>query len=457
MKTTLILIVFGFLTRLLGAQAPADGDIRKILADRIDAQKQAAGIVVGVIDEKGRRVIAHGRVAKGAEGQVDGDTIFEIGSVTKVFTSLLLADMGQKGEVALTDPVAKYLPAKATMPERGGKAITLEHLATHTSGLPRLPSNFAPDDPKNPYADYTSSELYAFLSTHELARDAGSQYLYSNLGAGLLAHVLALRAGTDLETLLRARVFDPLGMKSTGIRVPAAMQVRLATGHDQTLQPAGNWDFSALAGAGAIRSTANDLLTFLAAAMGLQETPLSKAMVSMTAARRKTDAPGVDIALGWHVSDVNGREIVWHNGGTGGYRSFVGFDPKRRTGVVVLSNTFTPEGIDDIGLHLLDDRSKLLAPPRQRNEIKLDAKILDRYVGRYQLAPEFALTVTREGDRLFVRATNQPRLEVFAEGERDFFYKAVDAQISFIAGEDGTITSLVLHQNGTDVPAKKIE
>jgi CubicO group peptidase (beta-lactamase class C family) len=149
MKKTVIIVVLGFLAPLLGARAPADGDIRKILADRIDAQKQSTGIVVGVIDDEGRRLVAHGDVAN--------DSIFEIGSVTKVFTSLLLADMVQKGEVALTDPVAKYLPPEAKMPERGGKAITLEHLATHTSGLPRMPSNFAPKDPKNPYADYTST------------------------------------------------------------------------------------------------------------------------------------------------------------------------------------------------------------------------------------------------------------------------------------------------------------
>jgi CubicO group peptidase (beta-lactamase class C family) len=457
MRKTSILVVLGFLTRLLGAQTPADADIRTILADRIDAQKQGVGIVVGVIDDKGRRVIAHGPLANGAKAEVDGDTLFEIGSATKVFTALLLADMVQKGEVALTDPVAKYLPAGTKMPERGGKAITLEHLATHTSGLPRLPSNLAPKDPGNPYADYTPTELYAFLSTYELTRDPGARYEYSNLGAGLLAHVLALRAGTDLETLYRKRIWDPLGMKSTSIRIPAAMQVRLAKGHDQMLRPAGNWDFSALAGAGAIRSTANDMLTFLAAAMGLKKTPLSKAMASMTATRRKTDMPGVDIALGWHVSNVNGHDIIWHNGGTGGYRSFAGFDPKRRAGVVVLSNAFTPAGVDDIGLHLLDERSKLLTPPTQRKEIALDAKILDRYVGRYQLAPQFVLTVTREGSQLFVQATGQGRLEVFAEGERDFFYKVVDAQLTFETDKDGRATRVILHQNGRDVPGARVE
>jgi hypothetical protein len=245
-------------------------------------------------------------------------------------------------------------------------------------------------------------------------------------------------------------------MRSTSITIPDAMRSRLAKGHGPTLEAVPNWDFDSLAGAGAIRSTANDLLTFLDAMMGLHETPLSKAMASMTATRRTTGTPGIDIALAWHISDVNGSDIVWHNGGTGGYSSFIGFDPKRRAGVVVLSNTFTAAGVDDIGRHLLDNRSKLIEPAKQRKEIALDPKVLDRYVGSYQLAPEFTLTVTREGNQLFVLATNQPRFEVFAEGERDFFYKVVDAQLTFQTDAEGRVTGVVLHQNGRDVPGPRV-
>ena len=457
MKRTLLVLVFGFIARVLTAQTPSDSDIRKILVDRIDAQKQSVGIVVGVIDAKGRRVVSHGFAAKGSEQKVDGDTIFEIGSATKVFTSLLLADMVEKGEVALNDPVSKYLPEKVRMPARGGKVITLEHLATHTSGLPRLPRNLSPKDPSNPYADYTSAELYQFLSGHELTRDIGSHYEYSNLGAGLLGHVLALRAGSDYETLVRTRILEPLGMKNTSIRVPDALASRVAKGHDPGLVPVPNWDFSALAGAGALRSSTNDMLKFLSAAIGLEETPLSKAMAAMIAARRKTDAPGVEMALGWHISQPNGNEIVWHNGGTAGYRSIMAYDPKRQVGVIVLSNAGTAAGVDDIGLHLLDSRTKLLTASKQRKEVKVDPNVLDRYVGRYQLAPAFVLTVTREGEQLFVQATGQPRFEVFAESERDFFFNVVDAQLTFETGKEGPATRVVLHQNGQDIPGKRME
>src|SRR5438105_2688614 len=207
-----------------------DAEIRRILVERIDAQRQSVGIVVGVIEPSGRRLVSYGRLAKDDSRPLDGDTIFEIGSITKVFTSLLLADAVQRHEAALTDPVSKYLPPPATMPERG-RAITLQDLATHTSGLPRLPGNMKPRDAANPYADYSVEQLYQFLSSYQLTRDVGAQYEYSNLGGGLLGHVLALRARMDYPSLVRARVTAPLGMANTAIALSPEMKARLATGH----------------------------------------------------------------------------------------------------------------------------------------------------------------------------------------------------------------------------------
>ena len=168
---------------------PSNDEIREILVKRIDQQKQAVGMVVGVVEPTGRRVVAYGNLASGDARTLDGDTIFEIGSVTKVFTSLLLADMLNRKEVALDDPAAKYLPETVRMPERNGKSITLHDLATHSSGLPRLPSNLKPKDLRNPYADYSVDDLYQFLSGYQLPRDPGSQFEYSNVGAGLLGHL----------------------------------------------------------------------------------------------------------------------------------------------------------------------------------------------------------------------------------------------------------------------------
>jgi len=231
----------------------SDSEIQKILAERVDAYRQSVGVVVGVIEPSGRRIVTYGRMSANATTPLNGDTLFEIGSMTKVFTLLLLAEAVQRGEVALTDPISKYLPASVKVPE-SGRAITLQDLSQHSSGLPRMPGNMKPRDPENPFADYSVDQLYQFLSTYQLTRDVGATYEYSNLGAGLLGHILALRTGMDYELLVKTRITGPLGMTSTAIMLMPALQARLAPGHDRTLQPTKNWDVTSLAGAGALRS-----------------------------------------------------------------------------------------------------------------------------------------------------------------------------------------------------------
>ncbi|HEX9160233.1 MAG TPA: serine hydrolase, partial [Thermoanaerobaculia bacterium] len=437
------------------AVLPPNDEVGAILANRIDVQHQGVGIVVGLIDRDGRRIVAHGTFDNDTR-PVNGDTLFEIGSATKVFTCLLLADALKRGEVSLDDPVAKYLPNSVKVPERDGRKITLLDLATHTSGLPRLPLNMKPANASNPYAEYTVQQMYGFLASYTLPRDPGAMYEYSNLGGGLLGHVLALRAGTDYETLVRKRITGPLSMNSTVITLDDDLKQRLAPGHDNQQQRVPNWDLPALAGAGALRSTANDLLTLLSANLGITRTELAPAMTLMLETRRPTGMTGLEIALGWHVSTSGERQIVWHNGGTGGYRSFIAFDPKQRTGVVVLSNMST-DAVDDIGRHLLDPSFPLIAPPKERKETQLAPEVLDRYVGRYELAPHFILTVTREGGRLFTQATGQGKVEVFPESERDFFLKVTNAQITFNLDASGRAAGLVLHQAGRDISGKRIE
>lgn len=337
------------------AETQADADVRKMLVDRIDTQRQGVGLVVGILDGRGRRVVTHGTTGATSGPALDGDTLFEIGSATKVFTAVLLADAAERGELALTDPISRFLPVEVKVPQRAGRQITLIDLATHTSGLPRLPRNLTPKDFSNPYADYTVAQLYAFLSAYELPRDIGSLYEYSNLGAGLLGHLLARKAGTDYETLVRRRITEPLGMRSTLVTLTDALKPRLAVGHNAQRVAVPNWDIPTLAGAGALRSTANDILAFLSAQIGLTTSPLAQSMAATIAVRRPTSNPRMQIALGWHILTApSGSEIVWHNGGTGGYRFFMGFNPKERRGVVVLSNMGTPAGADDIGRHLLD-------------------------------------------------------------------------------------------------------
>jgi D-alanyl-D-alanine-carboxypeptidase/D-alanyl-D-alanine-endopeptidase len=443
---------------------PTDAEILAVLKRRIDQEHRTVGIVAGVIDPSGRRVISYGSLEKGGARKVDGDTLFEIGSVTKVFTSLVLADMVRRGEVSLDDPVAKYLPAGTKVPERGGRQITLVDLATHTSGLPRLPTNMEPKDPTNPYADYDAARLYAFLGAYQLPRDIGSKFEYSNLGAGLLGHALSRRAGMDYETLVRTRVTGPLGMDSTVVTLTPKLKARLAAGYDPTLAPASNWDLGVLQGAGALRSSANDLLKLLAAELDYAPTSLKPDMEAMLATRRPTDAPKSEQVLGWQVLGFPQGEIVKHNGGTGGYRSYLAFDPKRRVGVVVLSNSESVMGVDDIGAYLMTGRPVAELPPPPppppssgpHTAITVEPKVLAGYVGRYQLAPQVVITVTLEDGRLYAQLTGQGRYEVFPEAPAKVFWKVVDAQLDFVVGADGEATSAVLHQNGHDAPAPRL-
>lgn len=443
-------ILLSLASRVAPAETLApDAAVLAILKERVDSRR-SSGIAVGILDEGGRRVVAYGGAPFG------GDTVFEIGSVTKVFTSALLSDMVRRGEVKLVDPVSKYLPAGTRVPSRNGKEITLLDLATQTSGLPSLPDNLAPKDPKNPYADYTVEQLYTFLSRYELTRDIGEKYEYSNLGMGLLGHALARRAGVGYEEILRRRILEPLGMKDTAITLSAGMRARLAAGHDAEGAVVPNWDLPTLAGAGALRSTVNDMLKFLAANVdaGAGDRPLLSALRETHTVRRGTGTPDLDIGLGWHIFHRFGTDLTWHNGGTGGYHSWVGFVEKKRVGVVVLSNSSSD--IDDIGLHLVEPRSPLSRPPKERKETAVTSEILESYVGEYQLAPTFSIAVTREGSALFIQATGQPRLPIYPESETEFFLKVVDAQITFVK-EQGRVTQLVLHQNGRDVPGKKIK
>jgi CubicO group peptidase (beta-lactamase class C family) len=435
---------------------PTDAEIRKILVDRIDAQQQGVGMVVGIIDAKGRRYVSYGTMAKGDPRPVGPTTIFEIGSMSKVFTALLLADAVQRGEAKLDDPISKFLPPGTKTPERGGRQITLIDLATHTSGLPRIPTNFAPKDAGDPYTDYDAQRLYQFLATYSLTRDIGSKYEYSNLGGGLLGHVLALRAGTDYGALLRQRITAPLGMRSTFDVPPVTDKSRVATGYGMTGQMVPGWTTGTLAGAYAVRSDAEDILTLLAAELGYVKTPLAAAMKAQLVPRRPTGGPGTEVALGWHVSTFpGGREIVWHDGGTGGYRSMMAFDAKAGVGVVALSNRFTEAGVDDIPMHILTG-IPLAPPPPQHHEVAVDAAAMQGLVGRYQLAPQVFIDMTFKDGQLFAQVTGQPAYPVFMEGPHSIFWKVVEASADFEVDAQGRGAALILHQSGQTARAPRV-
>jgi serine-type D-Ala-D-Ala carboxypeptidase/endopeptidase len=428
-----------------------DSTILRIIRERV-IDKRSAGIVVGVIDPDGRRrIVACGDPGPG-QLPLDPDSVFEIGSITKVFTTTLLAEMVERGEVRLDDPVGTFLPGTVRMPARGGRAITLLDLATHTSGLPRLPINLEPRDIDNPLAEYRVKQLYAFLSGYELPRDVGSRFEYSNLGLGLLGHALALGAGKTYEALLQERILVPLGLTKTAITLAPAAARHVALPHGERGEIVPRWDSPTLAGSGAILSTTADMLRFAAANLGSSGGSLQRATANARMPRQSV-APNRWIGLAWNVSRHFDRDISWKNGGTGGSHAFLGLDPTRDTAVVVLSNSVS--SIDDIGFHLLDARL-LLAKRDDRSEITLAPEVLARYVGVYQLTPSTTLSVAQTPDGLTAEQSGFGAAPIYAQSETEFFVKAVDLQVTFERDSAGTVTGLVAHRAGTHALAKKI-
>ena len=346
------------------AETLSEEAIHAILARRIDVGHQSTGIIAVVSDKAGNRLVTYGRPDTPDNKPLDGKTVFEIGSITKVLTALLLSDMVTHREVAFGDPVAEYLPTSVRMPDYKGKAITLVDLATYTSGLPPMPDNIISKDPFNPFADYTIDQLYSFLSRYALKHEPGTYVEYSNVGFALLGHVLARRANKSYENLLIERICGPLGLDDTRITLTPDMRSRIAQGHNANLERRPLWDLPTLAGAGAVRSTANDLTVFLEACLGRRPTPFGPALAKLLEIRRQIGRPAsehaVEVGLGWFISRGYGDEIVWKDGGSGGFSAFIGFSPNVGQGCIVLSNAANWHYLDDIGMHLINSDFPLL-------------------------------------------------------------------------------------------------
>jgi CubicO group peptidase (beta-lactamase class C family) len=435
------LLVFFCLAALVRAE-PLAGRVDRLAAPYVEGGI-VLGMVVGVCDGSEEVIRGYG------EGRPGPDTVYEIGSVSKVFTGVLLAALVRDGAVRLDQPVAELMPDGTTVPSGGERPITLVDLSTHSSGLPRMPDNFEPADPRNPYADYTFERMAEFLGRVKPARAPGAGYEYSNVGVGLLGWVLARKAGMSYEGLLAERITGPLAMKSTVVTLTPELKARLAPGHDAAGNPEGNWDLLAFAGAGGIRSTAADMMRFLRANLSAGK-PLGETLAFAREVRYTPPAAGAHrLGLGWHISPAG---VHWHNGQTGGYHSFVAVDTAHGRAVVVLADTATGEvdGLGDAILRMLLGEN--VEPRKFKKEVAVKPDVLAQYAGTYALFGEFKLVVTVEDGRLMVQATGQQKLPVFAQSETEFFYKVVDARITFERDADGKATRLVLHQNGQDMP-----
>jgi serine-type D-Ala-D-Ala carboxypeptidase/endopeptidase len=335
----------------------------QFVADTVDAilgrhARKHAGVAVGVWWRGEQWTFARGRIDADQLGSPSPDTIFEIGSVTKVFTATVLADMVEEGLVALDDPVQRYLPAGVELPVRG-RPVTLADLATQTSGLPRLPPGLLRRSllqRRNPYAGFTERDLERAISRTRLKGSPGEKLRYSNFGFGLLGYALARLSEQPFEQPVRERVCDPLGLADTQISIPGEARARFADGHNRRGKQVPHWDLAALAGAGALRSTVADLLRFLELQLQPPTTRLGRAAQATHEPRAHRGR--LSQGLGWAGLRLRGdsRQMLWHNGGTGGFRSFLGFVKESEAGVAILSNC--SRSVDAIGFRILEALSR---------------------------------------------------------------------------------------------------
>lgn len=445
-------LVLSFFIWANTALAQISEEVKKNVKQRIETGSNVS-IVVGFIEGNKVDFFSYGKTALENGTAVNENSVYEIGSISKVFTTILLADQILQGRMSLEDPISKYLPIGIKIPERNGSIIKLKDLATHTSGLPRMPDNFTPADAENPFKDYSVQQIYDFLSSYELTRDIGESYEYSNYGMGLLGHILELHTGKSYEELVKEKITNAIEMDNTRLTFSDNMLAHLAKGYAFG-EEVKNWDIISLAGAGGLRSTASDMVKFVLANMN-DNSALSAAMKLSHKTAFKSKNGNFEIGLGWHYAD-NGK-IIWHNGGTGGYKSFSGFSKERNKGVVVLTNS--TESVDDLGLYLLGNSAGLKTPKKKETPevVNVPSATLDTYLGVYELAPQFKITITRENSKMFLQATNQPRFRIYPSSNNTFFLKVVEANIEFNANEQGEIIELILNQNGQAIPGKKIK
>ena len=299
------------------------------------------GIVVGFIDEKGSKVIGAGHLDNTRGSQVNGDTIFEIGSITKTFTSLLYLDMVRRGELEKDAPISRYLPANIEVPAYDGREITLMNLAAQDSGLPFNADNHVPNAGIEGLNAYTADDLYVFLSKYHLTQMPGNKFQYSNIGMALLGHIMERQSGVDYESLVVDRICGPLNMHDTRITLTPGQRSRLATGHGADGEPAPYYNFQVMQPAGSFHSTAYDLLKYLSAQLGLTETGLTPVIMQSHMILHESDPYFGDSAIPWVNRGVYvpvGSRLLGHAGGTAGQSTFIGFDLQKKRGVVVLTN-----------------------------------------------------------------------------------------------------------------------
>lgn len=433
------------------AQGMTDARLKELAQQRLQGDRTGACFAVAVVEEKVSRAFVCADPA--GEGRIDARTAFEIGSVSKTMTSALLAEMILAGKASLDDPLSDWLPEASSVPAFEGQPVRLRHIVTHTSGLPALPPGVAIANPDDPYAPVDAPMLLAALGRSQLDAAPGTRFEYSNFASMLLGYAVARRAGVDFETLLDTRLFTPLGMDGAYVN-QRPEGIRAAAGHLPTGKPTPAWNFQTdLAGVGGVRATLDDMVRYVEAQLGRIEAPITPALALGQEPVASGDDPAM--AMNWMLAPLNGRTLHAHEGGTGGFSSFVAFDKAAGRGVIVLSDTAMHSlgGLGSLALHLLDDTVPLGMP---RKTIAADPALLDALAGEYALQGGMRMTLSRKGDHLVGQASGQPAFEMAHDDAGDFYPLAFDALLTPQRKVDGRY-GFTWHQGGGAVPAVRTD
>lgn len=431
------------------AHAMTDATLADTVARRLQGDRTGACMAVAVVE--------NGSVARTFQcadpkdaARIGPDTAFEIGSVSKTMTAALLADLIGQGKGSLDDPLSAWLPPGTTLPDYQGKPILLRHIVTHTSGLPALPSRMGAPDMTDPYAKLDEAALLASLGDVTLAAAPGTKFEYSNFASMVLSYAVARRAGTDIETLMKQRLFAPLGMRHAYINAAPA-GVRAAVGHTPNARSTPAWRFQTnLAGVGGVRATLDDMVRYVQGELGTETTSISPAL--QRSQQKVSDAP--PMAMNWMLMPVGGRTVHVHEGGTGGFSSFVSFDREKRRGVVILSDTTWNSigSLGSLGLHLVDASFPLGEP---RREVAADAALIDTLAGEYQLASGMKMILRRKGDALEIQPAGQGTYLMGHDSAGDFYPRDFDAVLRPQRGANGQAFTWL--QMGGAIPAVRID
>lgn len=420
----------------------------ELLATRL--KSTGVGLVSVQVDGSKVDLAAGGNAAPGKP--MTTDALFEIGSITKTFTALLLADTVVAGKLKLDGAVEDALGGGLRLRDKDDQPVRWVDIATHRSGLPRLPDNMAPASQQDPYADYGEAKLREFLAGYKPKLARGSTFGYSNLGYGLLGYALGRVAGQDYDTLLTTRVLKPLGLDTAQLALTGRPDpTKLADGHAAEHQPVPHWHFDVLAPCGALLMNGASLARYAQAAMGVFDHPLKDAFALSLKVHSESGAP---TGLGWLFGKAKGRSLANHDGGTFGFSTSLFLDPDHKRAAAVLSNATVP--VNDLALHLVEPSipPKNVAPVAGLAEVSVDPALLKPLVGFYALNPQFKIEISQREGQLWAQATGQQAFPLFATSPRRFFAKITPLVIEFQPGE-GTPSALKLSQAGALMEFKR--